>query len=65
MLGSILRAFPQDFDSHLAGSCPSPRRIVVPKLVDLDDIGAHYDERQGHKRPDWTYDDADEKTRSP
>jgi len=65
MLGSILRAFPQDFDAHLTGSCPSPRHIVLPKLVDLDDTGASYDEHQMHKRPDWTYDDADETTRSP
>jgi NADH:ubiquinone oxidoreductase subunit F (NADH-binding) len=58
MLGSILRSFPEDFEAHLGGSCPAPRRIAIPKLVDIDDDGAHYDERQMHKRPDWTYDDA-------
>lgn len=62
MLGSILRTFPQDFDAHLAGSCPSPRRIVIPKILDLDDAGARYDERQMRKRPDWTYDDDAEET---
>jgi NADH-quinone oxidoreductase subunit F len=64
MLGSILRTFPQDFDAHLSGPCPSHRQIVVPKLVDLDDTGATYDEHQMHKRPDWTYDDADVAKRS-
>jgi NADH-quinone oxidoreductase subunit F len=64
MLGSILRAFPQDFDAHLSGPCPSHRQIVVPKLVDLDNAGATYDEHQMHKRPDWTYDDADVTKRS-
>lgn len=65
MLGSILRSFPQDFDAHLSGPCPSPRHIVVPKLVDLDDTGASFDEHQMHKRPDWTYNDTDETTRPP
>jgi NADH-quinone oxidoreductase subunit F len=64
MLGSILRTFPQDFDNHLTGSCAAPRQVVVPKILDLDDNGARYDERQTRKRPDWTYDDADETTRS-
>jgi NADH-quinone oxidoreductase subunit F len=57
MLGSILRSFPEDFEAHLAGSCPSPRSLAIPKLVDLDASGAHYDARQMRKRPDWTYDD--------
>jgi NADH-quinone oxidoreductase subunit F len=59
MLGSILRTFPEDFEAHLGGSCPTPRRIAIPKLLDIDETGAHYDERQMRKRPDWTYDDAE------
>jgi len=55
MLGSLLRAFPEDFDSHLAGTCPSPRDLEVPKLLDIDAAGAHYDPRQRRKLPDWTY----------
>jgi hypothetical protein len=27
----------------------------VPKIVDIDEQGAHYDHRQRRKRPDWTY----------
>jgi NADH-quinone oxidoreductase subunit F len=59
MLGSILRNFPEDFEAHLQGTCPTPRAIAIPKLLDLDATGAHYDERQMRKRPDWTYDDAE------
>jgi len=58
MVGSILREFPADVDVHLVGACPSPRDLEVPKIVDIDAGGAHYDPRQRHKRPDWTYDDA-------
>jgi len=43
MLGSILRTFPEDFEAHLAGSCPSPRRIAIPKLIDLENGVASYD----------------------
>jgi NADH:ubiquinone oxidoreductase subunit F (NADH-binding) len=57
VLGSILRSFPEDFEAHLGGACPAPRSIAIPKLLDLDEAGAHYDEHQMHKRPDWTYDD--------
>lgn len=57
LIGSLLRAFPEDFDAHLSGSCHSPRRIVVPKIADLDDEGVQYDERQMRKRPDWSYAD--------
>ena len=34
---------------------PRPRGLVVPKLVDLADGVAIYDERQARKQPDWTY----------
>ncbi len=64
MLGSILRSFPEDFDAHLAGSCPAPCHVVIPKLVDLDDDGARYDQRQMRKRPDWTYDEPEDASRS-
>lgn len=55
VVGSVLRAFPEDFAAHLEGRCPAPREIVVPKLVDITADGAVYDERQMRKRPDWTY----------
>jgi NADH-quinone oxidoreductase subunit F len=56
IVSSILRAFPREFDEHLDGAgCPRPRRFTLPKLVDLRDGHAVYDERQASKRPDWTY----------
>jgi len=58
VVGSILRAFPEEFAAHLEGHCPSPRGdLIAPKLVDLVDGVATYDERHRRKRPDWTYED--------
>ena len=55
MLGSILRAFPEEFAAHIEGVCPAPRDLVVPKIVDLADGTVVYDEKQRRKLPDWTY----------
>jgi len=60
VVGSILRAFPEEFASHLEGNCPNPRTdLIAPKIVDLDLAGGTvtYDERHRRKRPDWTYED--------
>jgi NADH-quinone oxidoreductase subunit F len=57
VISSILRAFPEDFVAHLEGTCPRPREIPVPKIVDLADHTVVYDVRQATKRPDWTYAD--------
>lgn len=54
VISSLLRAFPEDFVAHLEGGDPAPR-LPVPKLVDLADGVAVYDDRQTKKRPDWTY----------
>jgi len=58
VIGSLLRAFPEEFVGHLEGIIPPPEPVLVPKLVDLVDGVAVYDERQTRKRPDWTYADA-------
>ena len=56
MVSSILRAFPEEFAEHIElGRCPRPARRPIPKLVDLADGVATYDERFWPKRPDWTY----------
>ena len=56
VVSSILRAFPTEFVDHVErGACPRPRRLSVPKLVDLADGRATYDETFWRKRPDWTY----------
>ena len=55
VVSSILRAFPEEFAEHIeSGRCPHPRR-PMPKLLDLADGQAHYDESFWRKRPDWTY----------
>jgi len=56
VVGSILGAFPEEFVAHLEGRLPPPSSPEpVPKLVDIRDGVARYDERQARKQPDWTY----------
>jgi NADH:ubiquinone oxidoreductase subunit F (NADH-binding) len=56
VVASILRAFPDEFVDHIElHRCPRPRRMPIPKLVDLADGRAVYDESFWRKRPDWTY----------
>jgi len=58
VVSSLLTRFPEEFVDHLEGrGCQSARRLVVPKLVDLADGVAVFDEHQLLKRPDWTYAD--------
>jgi NADH-quinone oxidoreductase subunit F len=55
VVGSILARFTDEVNLALDGR-PLPRRgFVLPKLVDLTDGVATYDERQALKQPDWTY----------
>ena len=56
LVSSVLRAFPEEFVEHLeAHACPRPGERPIPKLLDLADGVATYDERFWDKRPDWTY----------
>ena len=56
VVSSILRAFPEEFAEHIElGRCPRPRRLPLPKLVDLAGGVATYDDTFWRKRPDWTY----------
>ncbi len=56
MVTSILRAYPEEFTEHIElHECPRPRQLPIPKLVDLTDGRAVYDEAFWRKRPDWTY----------
>ena len=58
VVGSILRAFPEEFAAHLEGDCPNPRTdLIAPKIADLADGVVTYDEHHRLKRPDWTYED--------
>ncbi len=54
VIASFLRAFPEDFVGHLERGDIAPT-VPVPKVVDIVDGVATYDERQARKRPDWTY----------
>jgi NADH:ubiquinone oxidoreductase subunit F (NADH-binding) len=57
MVSSVLRAFPEEFAEHVEQhGCPRPSQRPFPKLVDLVDGTATYDEAFWRKRPDWTYD---------
>ncbi len=56
LISSILREHPEEFALHLEGRCSvAERPILVPKLVELADGVATYDERHRRKQPDWTY----------
>jgi NADH-quinone oxidoreductase subunit F len=57
VVASVLRAFAGEFAEHVElGQCPRPRQLAMPKLVDLADGKATYDETFWRKRPDWTFD---------
>ncbi len=59
VIASLLRAFPGEFAEHLEShGCPRPSSRPFPKIVDLTDGQATYDESFWRKRPDWTYEDA-------
>jgi NADH-quinone oxidoreductase subunit F len=56
VVDSIMQAFPEEFIEHVElGRCPRPRRLPIPKLVNLSDGKAIYDATFWRKRPDWTY----------
>ncbi|MFL6204359.1 MAG: NADH-ubiquinone oxidoreductase-F iron-sulfur binding region domain-containing protein [Acidimicrobiales bacterium] len=56
LVSSILREFPEEFALHLEGRCSvAPRPIHVPKLLEVADGVATYDQRHAAKQPDWTY----------
>jgi hypothetical protein len=56
MVSSVLRAFPDEFAEHIElGRCPRARELPIPKLVDLANGQATYDETFWYKRPDWTF----------
>jgi NADH-quinone oxidoreductase subunit F len=54
VISSLLRTFPEDFAVELE----TPRAVdpvPVPKIVDIRDGVALYDENQARKQPDWSY----------
>lgn len=56
MVGSILAAFPDDFEAHLRGDCDLRHDDVLPKMTDYrPGRGFSYDQSYLRKQPDWTY----------
>jgi NADH-quinone oxidoreductase subunit F len=57
LMQSLFLAFEGEFREHAGRACPSPRGLVLPKIVDWDEEAGRfsYDEAYARKRPDWTY----------
>jgi NADH:ubiquinone oxidoreductase subunit F (NADH-binding) len=55
VVGSIITAFADEVNLALDGTPAPVRSLQLPKLVDLADGVATYDDRQALKQPDWTY----------
>jgi NADH-quinone oxidoreductase subunit F len=53
VIASLLVKFPEDFATDSPHD--EPASVPVPKLIDLHDGVAVYDDRQERKQPDWTY----------
>jgi NADH-quinone oxidoreductase subunit F len=56
---SAIQVFGSEFAEHPGRSCPRPRDLPVPKIVDFDEVAGdfRFDERYHLKQPDWTYAD--------
>jgi NADH:ubiquinone oxidoreductase subunit F (NADH-binding) len=57
LMQSLFLSFEEEFREHAGRGCPSPRDLVLPKVVDWDEqLGRFtYDQDYARKRPDWTY----------
>ena len=55
LIPSLLAEFADDFAGHEQRRCRLRHDLLLPKIVDIDDGVARYDERQASKQPDWTY----------
>ena len=54
VISSLLRTFPEDFVAELEHPAPI-EPLAVPKIIELRDGVATYDDTVMRKRPDWTY----------
>jgi NADH-quinone oxidoreductase subunit F len=55
VIASIMRAFPEDFVTHLEGAVPLRRLYRLPKIVDMADGAVTYDTSSPLEQPDGTY----------
>lgn len=54
VISSLLRTFPGDFVRELEEAAPL-EPLPIPKIVDIHDGIATYDDDEMRKQPDWTY----------
>ena len=56
---SAVQVFGPEFVEHFGRSCPRPRELPLPKIVEFDEAAGEFrlDERYHLKLPDWTYAD--------
>ena len=54
VISSLLRRFPEEFTAEVVDGTSHPV-LPIPKIVDIRDGVALYDEAQPRKQPDWTY----------
>ncbi|MCA1691220.1 MAG: hypothetical protein LC733_03100 [Actinobacteria bacterium] len=62
VVGSILDAFGDEVDSHLAGAAVPVEPELIAEVVDIRGGQALLDERHLRKQPDWTYNKTDSGT---
>jgi NADH-quinone oxidoreductase subunit F len=57
LMQSLLLTFEEEIAGHRGTPCSGTRRLVLPKVIDLDPGSNRfaYDEGYGAKQPDWTY----------
>ena len=55
VVGSVLRAFPEDLVDHLEQRPLRARRYELPKILELRPGVVVYDSRIAAKQPDWSY----------
>jgi NADH:ubiquinone oxidoreductase subunit F (NADH-binding) len=57
LVQSLYYCFRDEFWAHLAGPCPLPRPLVLPKIVDYDERSGRfsYDHLYEFRQPDWMY----------
>jgi NADH-quinone oxidoreductase subunit F len=57
LMQSLFLSFEEEFRAHAGRACPSPRGLMLPKIVDWDEEAGRfaYDADYARKRPDWTY----------
>jgi len=59
VVGSVLTLFPDDVDAHLHGHANPVAPTPIGAIATLVADGAHLDEHQLTKQPDWTFDAED------